>query len=82
MLAGTCMVTGGTNDGVTRLIGEAVREFNKKDKYYATECSTIGIVCLDRLRNKDTIKPWELTRGVFGIDSDGELFTVDKSGER
>ncbi|KAH3703721.1 hypothetical protein DPMN_078764 [Dreissena polymorpha] len=81
MLIGTCMVTGGTNDGVTRLVGDAVRNFNTR-AYDGVKCPTIGIVCLDRLRNKDTIKPWELTRGVFGIDSGGELFTLDKSGGR
>ncbi|KAH3703575.1 hypothetical protein DPMN_078613 [Dreissena polymorpha] len=82
MLPGTCMVTGGTNDGVTRLVGDAVFWVNNLSRDEGDKCPTIGIVCLDRLRNKDTIKPWELTRGVFGIDSDGELFTVDKSGER
>ncbi|XP_052255008.1 uncharacterized protein LOC127860772 [Dreissena polymorpha] len=86
ILPGTCIVTGGTNDGVTRLVGDAVHEFNNRAHYEehdTNKCPTIGIVCLDRLgRNKDTIKPWELTRGVFGIDSDGELFTVDNRGER
>ncbi|XP_052259584.1 uncharacterized protein LOC127863945 [Dreissena polymorpha] len=75
------MVTGGTNDGVTQLVVDAVSVFNRfmpKSEY----CPTIGIVCADHIQNKDTFKPWELTRGAFGIDSDGELFTVDKSGKR
>ncbi|XP_052218060.1 uncharacterized protein LOC127835661 [Dreissena polymorpha] len=84
MLPGTCMVTGGTNDGVTQLVGDALSVFNEifhKD-VHVEYCPTIGIVCVDHIHNKDTLKPWELTRGAFGIDSDGELFTVDKSGER
>ena len=54
------MVTGGTNDGVTRLVGDAVHEFNNRAHYEEhdkNKCPTIGIVCLDRLgQNKDTIK--------------------------
>ena len=53
------MVTGGTNDGVTELVGDAVFAFNEldldrlvDDKY----CPTIGIVCVDHIHNKDTLK--------------------------
>ncbi|XP_052218051.1 E3 ubiquitin-protein ligase mib1-like [Dreissena polymorpha] len=82
MLRATCMVTGGTNDGVTQLVGDAVSVFNEDLDSVDDYCPTIGIVCVDHIQNKDALKPWELTRGAFGIDSDGELFTVDKSGER
>ncbi|XP_052219381.1 transient receptor potential cation channel subfamily M member 8-like [Dreissena polymorpha] len=82
MLPGTFLVTGGSNDGVTRLVGDVVHEFNMTTVNEFDQCPSIGIVCLDRLPNKDTIKLYELTRGVFGIDSDGELFTVDNRGER
>ncbi|XP_052255111.1 uncharacterized protein LOC127860852 isoform X2 [Dreissena polymorpha] len=59
MLQGTCMVTVGTNDGVTQLVGDAVSVFNKNKKRSLLReryCPTIGIVCMDRIQNKDTLK--------------------------
>ncbi|KAH3703603.1 hypothetical protein DPMN_078642 [Dreissena polymorpha] len=37
MLPGTCMVTGGTNDGVTRLVGDAVLTFNRYNTALGTD---------------------------------------------
>ncbi|XP_052235200.1 transient receptor potential cation channel subfamily M member 7-like isoform X2 [Dreissena polymorpha] len=79
VLEGTCVVTDGTYDGL--LVTNAVHKFEEKNE--PLSCPRIGIICLDRIWNKETIKePWEVKRGVFGIDSDGELFIVDTSKQR
>ncbi|KAH3749035.1 hypothetical protein DPMN_183525 [Dreissena polymorpha] len=83
VLEGTCVVTDGTYKGGSRLVEQAVIEFNINKKKHPIGCPLIGIVYLDDILNKTTIKePWEVKKGVFGIDSDGELFIVDNRKQR
>ncbi|XP_052240227.1 uncharacterized protein LOC127850877 [Dreissena polymorpha] len=78
ILPGTCLVTGGTNTGVTKLVGECVRDFNDSVRGKNDTCLAIGIINLGHNNNTGLLQ--EEKR--FGIDDDGTIFLVDFSGKR
>ncbi|KAH3735312.1 hypothetical protein DPMN_041777 [Dreissena polymorpha] len=76
-LPGTCLVTGGTNSDVTRLVGECVGCFNDSTRGKNDKCMAIGIV---NLENNMKLK-FRKDEDVLGIDDDGTLYLVDFSGK-
>ncbi|XP_052238320.1 uncharacterized protein LOC127849623 isoform X2 [Dreissena polymorpha] len=78
ILPGTCLVTGGTNTGITKLVGKCVRGYNKTVRGKTDTCLAIGIIILGHKQNTDLF----MEQKRFGIDNDGTIFLADIRGKR